>query len=572
MKKLSFEATTVATGLEGFDQEIRVHVSAGDHWVAISALRIFEGLPSKYGGANPTTKAESSADALPTLPLLAADATPQEKAEYERRKAGFANRSRRAMRPPTIGDISFRVNFLEIKGPFDPDTKPQPDSLKKILVCGHDAGNHQPACSRTIMANFARRAYRRTPTQKEIANLVRIVDEDRKAGDSFEEAIAVGLQAVLVSPQFLFRVEKDPVTRVAGDDRRLTDSELATRLSYFLWSTTPDDELLQLAGQRSLRKPGVLAAQVRRMLADPRSQALIENFGGQWLQFRALESVKPDVNRFPNFDHYVRMSMQKETELFFANIIREDRPLTDFLDANYTFLNQRLAEFYGIKDVVGPEFRKVDLTGTSRGGIMTQGSILTVSSYSNRTSIVLRGKFILENILNSPVPPPPPNVPALDEAAVGSRESMRVQMEAHRKNRVCSSCHSRMDPLGFGLENFDAVGAWRTQDGKFAIDSTGVLPDGRRFSGPVGLRQLLSEEKDAFTGGITDKLLTYALGRGLERFDRPVVKKIAQAVAADQYRFSSLVLQIVTSLPFQSTRITPTQTDVKNGSIARSSL
>jgi hypothetical protein len=261
------------------------------------------------------------------------------------------------------------------------------------------------------------------------------------------------------------------------------------------------------------------------------------------------------VNRFPNFDNYVRMSMQKETELLFRNIIRADRPITEFLDADYTYLNQRLAEFYGIKGVTGPEFRKVDLSGSNRGGVITHGSVLTVSSYSNRTSVVLRGKYILENILNAPVPPPPPNVPALDESAAASKRSMRAQMEEHRKNPVCASCHSRMDPLGFGLENFDAVGAWRTKDGEFPIDTTGTLPDGRSFSGPSGLKDLLVAEKDAFTEGMVDKMLTYALGRGLERFDRPVVKQIAKKVAARNYRFSALVLELTNSLPFQKTRI-----------------
>jgi hypothetical protein len=448
------------------------------------------------------------------------------------------------------------VNFVEVKGPFDPDTKPSLESRKKIFVCGHLDGNHTPACARTILSAFARKAYRREVSPQEVAKLLKIVADDRKAGDSFEEAIAIGIQAVLVSPNFLFRVEKDPTrgNPTISEDRTISQFELATRLAYFLWSSTPDQELLRLARQNALRRPGVMEAQVARMLKDPRSHALIENFGGQWLQFRALESAKPDVNRFPHFDNYVRMSMQKETELFFDNIIKEDRPITEFLDAKYTFLNQRLAEFYGIKGVSGPEFRKVNLTGTHRAGVVTQGSVLTVSSYSNRTSVVLRGKYILENILNAPVPPPPPNVPALDETATGEKRSMRAQMEEHRKNPVCASCHSRMDPLGFGLENFDAVGAWRNEDGKFPIDNSGTLPDGRTFSGPEGLTQLLAAEKDAFAHGVADKMLTYALGRGLERFDRPVVKQIAKAVAQKDYRFSALVLQIVNSLPFQKTR------------------
>ena len=564
---LEFEASSIGTGMEGLDKEVQIRVTAGDHTIAVSPLRIFEGLPAKYGGLNPTAKKETEADTRPfTPPPPDPNATPEEKAEYARRLANFANRPRRPERPPTVADISFRVNFVEVKGPFNPDTKPSIESRKKVFVCGHLTGQHGATCARTILTSFARKAYRRNPTQQEISKLLKIVADDRKAGDSFEEAIAIGIQAVLVSPNFLFRVEKDPAApapATTSSDRTVSQFELATRLAYFLWSTTPDDELLRLANQGALRRPGVMEAQVRRMLKDPRSHALIENFGGQWLQFRALESAKPDVNRFPHFDNYVRTSMQKETELLFRHIIDQDRPLTDFLNAKYTFLNQRLAEFYGIKGVSGPEFRKVDLTGTNRAGVVTHGSVLTVSSYSNRTSVVLRGKYILENILNAPVPPPPPNVPALDETATGEKKSMREQMEEHRKNPVCASCHSRMDPLGFGLENFDAVGAWRSEDGKFPIDNSGTLPDGRSFKGPADLIGILTAEKDAFTRGIADKMLTYALGRGLERFDRPVVKQISKTVAANDYRFSSLVLQIVNSLPFQKTRtataVSPTE-------------
>ena len=549
---LSFEASSLGTSMEGLDKEVRVRVTAGDHWIAISPLRIFEGLPAKYGGLKPTSRVQVEPDRAGPPPLPA-DATPEEKAQYAQRIAEFASRPRK-QRPPSVADVSFRVNFVEIKGPFDLDTRPGPETLKKVYACGHLNGKHAPSCTRVILSSFAQRAFRRPPTRTEVARLLKIVADDRQAGDSFEEALAVGLQAMLVSPQFLFRIEKDTTPGVAAE-RSLNDHELASRLSYFLWSSTPDSELLRLAGQRALRNPTVLEAQVRRMLNDPRSQALIDNFGGQWLQFRALESVKPDANRFPNFDTYVKMSMQKETELLFREIIRQDRPITDFLDADYTFLNQRLAEFYGIKGIKGSEFRKVPLAGTNRAGVVTHGSVLTVSSYSNRTSVVLRGKYILENLLNAPVPPPPPNVPALDESSTGPKKSIRAQMEEHRKSPVCASCHSRMDPLGFGLENFDAVGVWRTKDGDFAIDSAGTLPDGRSFNGPTGLTQLLRSEKDAFTRGLAEKMLTYALGRGVERFDRPVLNDVARKVASADYRFSSLVLQVVNSLPFRNTKI-----------------
>ncbi len=316
----------------------------------------------------------------------------------------------------------------------------------------------------------------------------------------------------------------------------------------------PDEELLRHAEQKTLRTPEVLAAQVRRMLKDDKSKALVEAFGGQWLQFRGLESVNPDRERFPDFDNNLRLSMRQETELFLDSVMREDRSILDLIDGKYSFLNERLARHYGIPGVKGPEFRRVDLTGTERGGVITQASVLTVSSYATRTSTVLRGKWVLDNILNAPPPDPPAGVPRLDEEKVGASASLRQQMEAHRTNPTCASCHVRMDPLGFGLENYDAIGAWRTQDGKWAIDPAGALPDGRSFHGPEELKQILKQDKDAFAAGITEKLLTYALGRGLERYDKKAVKAIATELPAKDYRFSALVLEIVNSLPFQMRR------------------
>jgi len=332
---------------------------------------------------------------------------------------------------------------------------------------------------------------------------------------------------------------------------KLTPHELATRLSYFLWASTPDEELMAAADRRTLHNPRVLAAQVSRMLADPRSSALAENFAGQWLQVRALESATPDREKFPDFDHYLRVSMRRETELFFESIVKGDRSILDFLDGRYTFLNERLARHYGLADVKGPAFRRVELPAGERGGIITHASVLTVSSYATRTSPVLRGKWILDNILDAPPPEPPADVPNLDDKAVGSAASLRQQLEQHRADPGCATCHKRMDPLGFGLENFDAVGSWRTEDGKIPIDASGTLPDGRTFRGPGELRTILREERDAFTRGLTSKLMTYALGRGLERYDRPTLKAIVANVAADDYRFSSVVRGIVTSPAFQ---------------------
>jgi len=422
------------------------------------------------------------------------------------------------------------------------------------MTCGHADGHHQADCATKIVASLAHRAYRRPVTSQEVAQLTALATKGQREGGTFDEGIALALQAILVSPDFLFRIEPD--LRIEKDKDQgahaISQHELASRLSYFLWSSMPDDELLQAADRGTLRQAPVLKAQVRRMLQDEKSHALVENFGGQWLELRRLESVKPDRQRFPEFEDYLRISMRLETEKFFENIIHEDRSIVDFIDGQYSFLNERLAQLYKIPGVKGPEFRKVSLAGTpERGGILTQASVLTVSSYATRTSPVLRGKWLLENILNEPPPPPPANVPNLDEAAIGSAASLRQQLEAHRQNPTCASCHAKMDPLGFGLENFNAIGAWRTQDGKFPVDASGTLPDGRSFRGPQELRAILKADRNSFTECLTEKILTYALGRGIERYDQPAIKEIVHNVAANEYRFSSLVLEIVNSLPFQ---------------------
>jgi len=549
---VTFEATTNGTGMEGLDQTVMVHAPAGEHWIAASALKQYEGLPAKYGGLNPTTQPDiptpqfGGGGALPPLP---ADSTPEQKAAFEARQKARAGRGGgRGAQPPRITDVSFRVNFVEISGPFHPKTDPSPESLKKIFVCKE----HTPACERRIVTDMARRAYRRPATAQEVSSLMTLASDDLKRGASFEQSAAVAIEAMLVSPHFLFRIESDPKPGPGGDpEHRIGPFELASRLSYFLWSSMPDDELLKCAEQNTLRDPKVLSAQVTRMMKDPKSQALVENFGGQWLRFRALESIQPDPVAFMAFDDYLRISMRTETEMFLQNVLSKDGSILDLLNGKYSFLNEKLARFYGIPGVAGPEFRKVDLTGTPRGGVLTQGSVLTTSSYATRTSVVLRGKWVLENLLNAPVPPPPPNVPPLDEAKVGTAMSLRQQMESHRTNPICASCHSRMDPIGFGLENFDAIGRWRTEDGKFPIDASGTLPDGRKFNGPAELENVLMANRDAFAQCLTEKMLIYALGRGLEPYDRPAVKSIAAQVAKDNYRISSLVLGIVNSLPFQ---------------------
>jgi hypothetical protein len=527
----------------GMAQDFRAKVTAGEHWIAFSILRMYEGLPPKFAGPNPSKR--------PTPPppeFKPPKNFPPEKIEEFRKNF----EARRAEKIPVN---EARISALEVGGPYSQPKGPSPESLKNIYACGHFNGSHLTGCERKIVGHLAHRAFRRPVSPEEVSRLMSLISMAQKRGDSFEEGLCLSLQAIMVSPHFLFRIEKDAAVTGAESAHPISQHELASRLSYFLWSSMPDEELMRCADQGTLRKPAVLAAQVQRMLKDAKSRALVENFGGQWLELRKLESVKPDQKLFPEFGEYMRMSMRRETELFFESIVREDRSILDFLAADFTFLNEQLARFYKIPDIKGPEFRKVALTGdTVRGGILTQASILTVSSYATRTSPVLRGKWILENLLNAAPPPPPPDVPNLDEAKVGSSASLRLQLEEHRKNTTCASCHARMDPLGFGLENFNAIGAWRAQDGKLPIDASGTLPDGRSFTGAAELKGILSQDRNAFAECLTEKLLTYALGRGLERYDAPTVKKIASRLAQSNYRFSSLVLEIVNSLPFQKRR------------------
>ena len=447
------------------------------------------------------------------------------------------------------------ISYVEIRGPYNPVAPPPSASYFRVFPCGHATGHHTPACARVDLDALARRAYRRPVTTQEVDGLVRFVEIARQQGESFEQGMRVALEAVLVSPQFVFRIERDANPSDPAAAHNLSGFELASRLSYFLWSSMPDEELIRLAVADSLRKPKIFNAQLHRMLADPRAKALVENFGGQWLETRNLDSIKPDPVRFPMFDDNLRGDMQRETALFFESVIMEDRSIVDFIDADYTFLNERLADFYGISGVQGEAFRRVDLPPDShRGGILTEAAILTVSSYPSRTSPVLRGKWILENILNTPPPPPPPDVPNLDEKAIGATISLRRQLEQHRANPACRACHVRMDPLGFGLENYDAIGRWRTHDGDFPVDATGTLPNGLSFDGASGLKALLLRDKDAFARCLAEKLLTYALGRGLEPYDQVTVQSIVRRAAAENYKFSSLIRAIVASPAFEMRR------------------
>jgi hypothetical protein len=448
------------------------------------------------------------------------------------------------------------LRSVEIAGPYNAATGGQSQSRSRILSCKPTAtATAESACSRSILTALARRAYRRPVTDADIGPLLAFYREGRVDG-TFEEGIEHALRRVLVSPEFLLRVARQPAGVVSGAAYRIDDIELASRLSFFLWSSIPDDELIELASRKQLSTPATLTKQVRRMLADPRAEAFTKNFAGQWLFLRNLSAAVPVQSTFPDFDDTLRQAMQRETELFFSSIVREDRSALDLLRADYTYLNDRLAKHYGIANVKGSHFRRVELGKDSpRAGLLGQGSILTVTSYPDRTSPVKRGKWILENLLGTPPPPPLPNVGELrTTGSNGAVLSMRQRMEEHRANPVCASCHSMMDPLGLALENFDAVGKWRTLgESSAAIDASGAMPGGARFEGPAGLRQaLLGSER--FVATLTEKMMTYALGRGLEYYDAPAVRAILRDAASEDYRLTSLIMGIVQSPPFRMRR------------------
>lgn len=451
------------------------------------------------------------------------------------------------------------VMQISVAGPYDIKSAGDTPSRRKIFICRPSADVPEAACAEKILTNLAHHAYRRPVTAADVSPLMKIYNEGRK-GTDFDHGIEAALEAVLVSPSFLFMRENDPAHSAPGSVHKISDLELAQRLSFFLWSSIPDDALLAAAQRGQLHNPTVLKSQVSRMLADPRSKALTENFAGQWLYLRRLEYQKPDRRAFPDFDQRLRTAMQTETEMFFDGVVRDNRSALDFLDADYTYLNQRLAEHYGISGVYGTTFRKVNLDpALHRGGLLGQGAVLTVTSYNNRTSVVLRGKWILENLLAAAPPPPPPLVPSLDDAKNGKTMTVREQMELHRKNPVCASCHTKMDPLGFSLENYDAVGAWRTGYAGSLVDASAVMPDGTKFdgpTGPTGLQGILLSRKDQFVEAMTERLMTYALARGLESYDMPAVRAVRYEAGKDDYRMQTIILGIVQSVPF-SMRRTP---------------
>ena len=452
------------------------------------------------------------------------------------------------------------VERLDIVGPFDGVVPADTPSRRRVFTCHptEDLALAEDACAAEILTQLATRGYRRPATSADVDGLLAAFGAGRDEG-GFEDGIRWAIEALLVSPKFLFRIEQQPDTVTAGSPYRIQDVDLASRLSFFLWSSIPDDELIELAGRGALSEPTELGRQVRRMLADPRAQALVDNFAGQWLYLRNLRGVAPDATQFPEFDDNLRLALRRETELFFASQLRDDRSVRELLSADYTFVNERLARHYGIPNIYGNHFRRVSLVNSPRAGLLGHGSVLTVTSYPHRTSPVVRGKWLLENLFGAPPPPPPSDVPGLDESTNTERAvGMRERMAQHRANAVCASCHAHIDPLGFALENFDAVGRWRVTSGvnQTPIDASGALPDGTSFDGPAAFRAALLQEPwvGEFTRTATEKLLTYALGRGLEHYDAPAVRRIMRESAPQEYRWSALIEGIVTSVPFQMRR------------------
>ena len=454
-----------------------------------------------------------------------------------------------------------QLEAVTISGPFAATGPGDTPSRRRIFSCRPGVGSahgaaparagSDTACATQILSGLARLAYRRPVSDADVRPLVAFYETGRQKG-TFDAGIQLALERMLADPQFVFRAERDPADRPPGAAFRVSDLELASRLSFFLWSSIPDEPLLSAASRGKLREPAVLEQQVTRMLRDPRAGALVSNFAGQWLYLRNLKNVVPSKDQFPEFDDNLRQAFQHETGMLVETVMHDDRSVLDLLTADYTFVNERLARHYGIPNVYGSQFRRVPVVDEARRGLLGHGSMLTVTSQANRTSPVLRGKWILDNLLGTPPPPPPADVPPLKDNAARERPlTMREQMEEHRANPACAACHKLMDPLGFALENFDAIGAWRTNDARSPIDPSSQLADGTKVDGPVALRQALLRRPEAFVGTMTEKLLTYALGRGLEYYDRPAVRAIVSSAGRDRYRFSSLVIGIVTSVPFQ---------------------
>ncbi|HEV8395875.1 MAG TPA: DUF1592 domain-containing protein [Vicinamibacterales bacterium] len=466
------------------------------------------------------------------------------------------------------------VKSLTIKGPFNPTGPGDTPSRQRVFVCrptpvrrggpsasakatadksGPPDAADEESCARRILTTLARRAYRRPVADRDVAPLLEFYRDGRKKG-SFDAGIQLALRRLLASPTFIFRVEEDPAGLAPGTPYRVNDVELASRLSFFLWSSMPDDALLDLAVAGRLRQPAVLEAQVRRMLADPKAGALVENFAGQWLHIRNLQNVAPNTDEFPDFDNDLRDAFRRETELFFGSIVKEDRDVLDLMTADYTFVNERLAKHYGLSGIYGPQFRRVTLAGEARRGLLGKGSILLATSHADRTAPTLRGKWILENLLGTPPPAPPANVPPFEQTATAKPRTIRERLESHRANPLCASCHRTMDGLGFTLENFNAVGAWRVREVGGEVNAEGTMTDGQRAIGVAGLRVALLDHADVFVQTLAEKLMTYGLGRGLQEYDMPVVRRVVRDASAQDRKFSALIMGIVKSTPFQMRR------------------
>lgn len=451
-------------------------------------------------------------------------------------------------RHPRLGPAIYEVSVF---GPLESSGPGDTPSRRRVLIAKPTGPENEEACAQIILSNIARRAYRRPVDHEDVKSILDFYRRGRAEGD-FESGIETAISSLLVKPQFLFRIERDPPGTPAGTVYRIDELELASRLSYFLWSSMPDDKLLELASRGELSRPDELERQARRMLADVRSKSLVSNFAAQWLYLRNLDAVTPDMRLFPDFDDNLRQSLRLETECFVENIMREDRSVLDLLKADYTYLNERLAKHYGIPHVYGSRFRRVAVSeGNHRGGLLRHGSILTVTSYATRTSPVIRGQWVLKNFVGTPSPPPPANVPVLEGNTVSSMLPVRERLARHRANAACASCHEQMDPVGFALENFDALGRWRETDADQSIDASGGLPDGSEFTSAHGLEQALLSRPELFVRTLTQKLLTFGLGRGVEYYDAPAIRQIVRDAKSDNFRFSRLIVGIVTSRPFQ---------------------
>ena len=552
--------------IRGLEYEHQLEVTVDGERVLLAPV----GGPKDYteSSLNATNVVNSLADRLQVRLKVKAGQRPVGAAFLMKNAAQGANRLQAFERSTLIATDHLGLPHVEnitITGPFNATGVSDTPSRRRLFVCrpttlrepqgGPEQGRgarvaEESACAKRIISTLARRAYRRPVTDADVTPLMAFYEEGRREG-SFDRGIELATRAVLVSPKFVFRVERDPAGAAPGSPYRVSDVDLASRLSFFLWSSIPDDELLDAASRGQLNKPAVLDAQVRRMLADSRAQALVDNFAGQWLHIRNLRNTTPDKNDFPDFDDNLRQAFERELELFVGSVITEDRSMLDLMTADYTFVNERLAKHYRIPNVYGPDFRRVALKQDARRGLLGKGGVLTLTSHADRTSPVVRGKWILDNLLGTPPPPAPAVVPPFPEEVPGVPTTVRARMEQHRSNPACAGCHKVMDPLGLALENFDAVGAWRTRESGIPIDASGVLTDGTTIDGVAALRDALVKRPDVLVGTMTEKLMTYALGRTLEHEDMPAVRAIVRSAARDNYRFSSLVRGIVSSVPFQ---------------------